>query len=59
MILECWTRERLGKYISSVQDAGNMNRKDSMVLSETADMEVSHLDIVRLELGTPIRSSFT
>ena len=47
MILESWTRERLGKHLSSVQYAGNVYRDDGMVLSEFANVEMSHLYMLR------------
>jgi hypothetical protein len=47
MILECWTWKRLGKDISGVESAGNVDWKDGMVLSEFANMEVPRLDMLQ------------
>jgi hypothetical protein len=47
MILEGWTRERLGKYVGSIQKAGNVYRYGRMVVSEVAIVEMPHLNMLR------------
>jgi hypothetical protein len=47
VILECWTWERLGKDVGSIQKAGNVDWDDCVVVSEVSNVEMPHLDVLR------------
>ena len=47
MIFECWTWERLGEDVGSIQKAGNVDWDDCVVVSQVPDVKMPHLDVLR------------